>query len=99
MTGERVKKKDELVEALGNNDELSSNIGVAMEFCRQHQELESLVGQLVNIQCRIQELNSSVASRGSRPFDESGVHTKTLEEWIDAMDTQLPLLKSFILPV
>lgn len=99
LYGERVKKSAEVVSALGTTDELSSNIGVAMEYCRQYAELSELVSRLAAIQCRLQELNSTVASRGGRPFDAEGNHIKTIEGWIDEMDSHLVPLRAFILPV
>lgn len=104
FSGSRVPKTHSLIETLGNTDELSSCIGVALEYCRRQPNLGSLCEQLVYIQCRLQELNSHVATPGGdkKPtviFDEGGVATKQVERWIDEMDNQLPPLKMFVLPV
>lgn len=75
-----------------------------MEFCRQHEKLATLVEQLLYVQMRIQEINSSIATPNNddnvnKDFDSTGSFTKQLEEWIDEMHDNLPLLKNFILPV
>ena len=60
------------------------------------------------IQCLLQDLNSNVATPRDEAneqrlkktqFDIDGKFTRQLEEWIDRMDTELPPLTSFILPV
>jgi cob(I)alamin adenosyltransferase len=102
-SGIRVSKTNAIIKALGDADELTSNIGVAMEYCKSTRELSSVVEQLFFIQCRLQELNSHIAtptSNGREPieFDRDGNHTKQLEKWIDLMDVKLPTLTRFILP-
>lgn len=103
FSGQRVPKDDSRVACLGNNDELTCSIGVAIEFCRQHEELGESVQQLLFIQQRLQELNSHVATVFSPSltpsFDMEKKFTTQLEEWIDVMNEQLPALKNFILPV
>jgi cob(I)alamin adenosyltransferase len=101
--GTRVPKTHVIIETLGSTDELTSTIGVALEYCRLCPPLEVLCEQLVYIQCRLQELNSHIATpdgdtKPSIIFDPDGSHTKQLEEWIDGMDYKLPPLASFILP-
>ncbi|KAG0052123.1 hypothetical protein BGZ83_002949 [Gryganskiella cystojenkinii] len=108
FTGERRPKDDEVFEALGTNDELSSFVGLAREYCLdQGQEVQGIVSQLEQIQCLLQDIGSNIATprdsatapRLARTeFDSDGQHVQDLENWIDAMDQELPPLTSFILP-
>lgn len=103
-TGVRVSKANFIIQALGDADELTSNIGLCMEHCRQNDQLSLLVDQLFFIQCRIQELNSHIATINSKgesslSFDQEGKLTLQIENWIDEMDVKLTPLSQFILPV
>ncbi|KAF9153637.1 hypothetical protein BG015_003016 [Linnemannia schmuckeri] len=108
FTGERRPKNDVVFDALGTNDELSSSIGLAREFCLDQGEgVKGIVGQLEQIQCLLQDVGSNIATprdsatapRLARTeFDADGQHVEDLEAWIDAMDQELPPLTSFILP-
>jgi len=101
-TGERRAKSDEIFEALGTIDELSSNIGLAMA----HTDPKFLyLEQLQRIQCILQDVGSLVATPNSSArkshkdrvvFNER--HTHELEEWIDEYTNELPPLENFILP-
>jgi cob(I)alamin adenosyltransferase len=59
------------------------------------------------VQCILQEAASNIATprtstQSHQKLDQTrfdGRHVAILEEWIDALDNQLPQLKSFILPV
>ncbi len=101
-SGARVRKSDALVGALGDCDELTSTIGVAIEFCKASPaDLGGLVARLVGIQCQVQQVNSLLATpsklaSGSADLD---AFTEALEEAIDEMDAALPPLQEFILPV
>jgi len=102
-TGERRPKNDLVFEALGNTDELSSLIGLAMEFASKNQH--PYVGQLQRIQCILQDIGSSIATPTSSAREAHLVktafnarHTTDLEEWIDKYSEQLPALENFILP-
>ena len=91
----RLPKDDMIFECLGTNDELSCNVGLALEYIK----CEKLSTQLVNIQSSLQLLNSNIASDRGNPntlFPEQKV--TELENWIDEYDSQLPVLKNFILP-
>lgn len=115
FSGHRVTKADGRIQALGANDELSSALGVAMEFCRLQPVLAPTVDQLIFVQRRLQELNGYLAASEARlktgeseetiaaaigtAFDADGNFTRRLEQWIDEMDAKLPALTSFILPV
>ncbi|KAG0322230.1 hypothetical protein BGZ99_003429 [Dissophora globulifera] len=108
FTGERRPKDDVVFDALGTNDELSSFIGLAREFCLdQGDSLTVMVNQLEQIQCLLQDIGSNIATprdsatapRLARTeFDADGQHVQDLEAWIDTMDQELPPLTMFILP-
>ncbi|KAG0255601.1 hypothetical protein BG011_005042 [Mortierella polycephala] len=93
---------------LGTNDELTSAIGLAREFCLdQGENVQGIVGQLEQIQCLLQDVGSNIATprdSATAPrltlteFDSDGQHVQDLEDWIDAMDQELPPLARFILP-
>jgi cob(I)alamin adenosyltransferase len=64
--------------------------------------------QIEKVQCYLQDLNSNIATpRNSSSefkvkktfFDPELLGSKDLEKWIDEMDSDLPALKNFILPV
>eukprot|EP00041_Stephanoeca_diplocostata_P011157 m.180974 g.180974 ORF g.180974 m.180974 type:complete len:251 (-) comp18440_c0_seq1:1015-1767(-) len=102
FTGERRAKDDIIFTALGHTDELNSFIGLAREYCVDANN--GLEGQLEEIQCRLLELGSHIATpRDSgnegrllrTTFHEK--HTDNLELLIDNMDETLPALKNFIL--
>ncbi len=103
FTGERRPKSDEVFEALGTIDELSSHIGLAMAHSRglKHPLLE----QLQRIQCILQDVGSAVATpySSARKIHQertqfSQRHTSELEEWIDEYTAELPPIQNFILP-
>ncbi|KAF9111996.1 hypothetical protein BGX27_004145 [Mortierella sp. AM989] len=61
--------------------------------------------QLIEIQCNLQDIGSNIATPRNdssdsqlrnTAFDEG--HVEKLEGWIDALDSQLPPLRNFILP-
>ncbi|CAO3607872.1 unnamed protein product [Mucor hiemalis] len=105
--GERRDKDDEIFEALGTTDELSCNIGLAMEFLEDSNWGYDLIDRLVTIQSLLQDVGSNLATPRERSnearlartaFDTNGIHVTNLEEWIDEYDEQLPKLTQFILP-
>ncbi|XP_029018180.1 corrinoid adenosyltransferase [Betta splendens] len=103
FTGERRPKEDQIFEALGNTDELSSAIGLAREFCLNTGH--TFTHQLDKIQCILQDVGSNIATPMSSAR-ESHIKRTTftaqpvadLETWIDTFTEELPPLTSFILP-
>uniref|UniRef100_T1J2J8 Corrinoid adenosyltransferase MMAB n=1 Tax=Strigamia maritima TaxID=126957 RepID=T1J2J8_STRMM len=102
-TGERRPKSDPIFEALGSTDELSCTIGLANEFATENGH--TFTEQLENIQCRLQELGSCIAtptnSANTKKIEKvkfSSNHALNLETWIDEMTKELPPLRNFILP-
>lgn len=103
FTGERRNKDDQIFEALGSVDELSSSIGLAMEFCKEKKLC--FVNELEKIQCVLQDVGSTVATPLGHARDAhikrtqfSVGHVSDLEQWIDAYTEKLPPLKNFIIP-
>nr|KAF6272913.1 metabolism of cobalamin associated B [Pipistrellus kuhlii] len=103
FTGERRPKDDQVFEALGTTDELSSAIGFAMELIAE--KGHPFAEELEKIQCSLQDVGSSLATPRSsareahlrRTTFEAG-RTLELEQWIDKYSSQLPPLTAFILP-
>uniref|UniRef100_A0A1A7W9K5 Corrinoid adenosyltransferase MMAB n=1 Tax=Iconisemion striatum TaxID=60296 RepID=A0A1A7W9K5_9TELE len=103
FTGERRPKEDQIFEALGDTDELSSAIGLAREFCFERGH--TFTHQLDKIQCILQDVGSNIATPQSSARESHIKKTKfnaqpitDLETWIDHFTEELPPLTNFILP-
>ncbi|KAI8852506.1 Adenosylcobalamin biosynthesis, ATP:cob(I)alamin adenosyltransferase-like protein [Chytridium lagenaria] len=105
FTGERRTKDDDVFEALGTTDELSSALGLAREYCEDAGN--GLTLKIEKVQCLLQDIGSNVATprttasenRLSKThFDVDGLLAKELENWIDELDQELPKLVNFIIP-
>ncbi|XP_075839014.1 corrinoid adenosyltransferase MMAB isoform X1 [Microtus pennsylvanicus] len=103
FTGERRPKDDQVFEALGTTDELSSAIGFAMEVITE--KGHTFAEELQKIQCTLQDVGSALATPRSSAreahlkltvFEEGPI--MELEQWIDKYSSQLPPLTAFILP-
>jgi cob(I)alamin adenosyltransferase len=89
--GARVPKNDARIEAYGTVDELNSHLGVVLAI-----EADA---QLLAVQRDLFEIGAHLASPGTSRF--AGVEASRIEELergIDAMESELAPLKSFILP-
>ena len=73
-SGERLPKNHFVFEALGANDELTSNLGVAIEHCKSTEKLNELVEKLVTVQSRIQDLNSHIATTNTAQSERFGTN-------------------------
>ncbi|XP_001496901.2 corrinoid adenosyltransferase MMAB isoform X1 [Equus caballus] len=103
FTGERRPKDDQVFEAVGTTDELSSAIGFAMELIAEKGHL--FAEELQKIQCSLQDIGSALATPRSSAREAHLRHTAfeagpilELEQWIDKYSSQLPPLTEFILP-
>ncbi|XP_035870749.1 corrinoid adenosyltransferase isoform X2 [Phyllostomus discolor] len=103
FTGERRSKDDQVFEALGTTDELSSAIGFAMELIAE--KGHPFAEELEKIQCSLQDVGSALATPRSSAREAHLKHTAfgtgrilELEQWIDRYSSQLPPLTAFILP-
>jgi cob(I)alamin adenosyltransferase len=93
--GARVAKYDRRIEAYGTVDELSSHLGLA----RASWPASPIDAELHQVQIDLFEIGAHLASPGTSRFPgvEAGRLT-TLENAIDAMESQLTPLTTFILP-
>jgi cob(I)alamin adenosyltransferase len=99
LIGGRVRKDDVRVEAYGTIDELNSFVGLAAAEAAKHMELETLAGQLMDIQQELFDCGSDLAyAREGHPFKMTGEPILRLEAWIDVMLTEAPEITRFILP-
>nr|XP_009862379.1 cob(I)yrinic acid a,c-diamide adenosyltransferase, mitochondrial-like [Ciona intestinalis] len=108
FTGERRTKFHEVFDALGDVDELNSNIGLARQHLVEspkHVELNDISKFLERIQCTLLDIGSCVATPPNTATEKQLQRTEfdsklveELEEWIDHYWTALPELKNFILP-
>ncbi|CAL1616014.1 unnamed protein product [Knipowitschia caucasica] len=103
FTGERRPKENQVFDALGNTDELSSAIGLAREYCLE--KGHAFTDQLDKIQCTLQDVGSNIATPPSSARDShikktqfTNSSTADLENWIDQFTEELPPLTNFILP-
>ncbi|KAF7472619.1 corrinoid adenosyltransferase MMAB isoform X2 [Marmota monax] len=103
FTGERRPKDDQVFEAVGTTDELSSAIGFAMELIEE--KGHTFAEELQKIQCVLQDVGSALATPRSSAREAHLRHTAfeagptlELEQWIDKYSRQLPPLTAFILP-
>ncbi|ORX46321.1 hypothetical protein DM01DRAFT_1327865 [Hesseltinella vesiculosa] len=106
FNGERRAKDDDIFEALGTTDELTSHIGLALEYLEDNGET-FLIECLEKVQSCLQDIGSNIATprerasecrRDQTSFDIDACLVKELESWIDKIDESLPRLTKFILP-
>eukprot|EP00026_Physarum_polycephalum_P013969 Phypoly_transcript_14432.p1 GENE.Phypoly_transcript_14432~~Phypoly_transcript_14432.p1 ORF type:complete len:238 (+),score=30.78 Phypoly_transcript_14432:55-768(+) len=103
FTGERRSKTDEIFSVLGDTDELNAHLGVAAEHCRTANngiatKIEEIQSNLLDIGAHIATPRESASQAHKDRTKFNAEHVKTLESWIDEMDSQLPALRNFILP-
>ena len=100
-TGERVSKTDLRLEAYGTADELNSWIGLLRAaVCSgpsavsiQHSAISN---QLEWVQQRLFNIGAALSGAPGEWINEEDVHE--LEQWIDRMLEEAPLVRAFVLP-
>lgn len=105
FTGHRVQKSSPYIEALGCVDECNSAIGASLSFLPKNEKFKEVKDQLEFVQHALFDIGAALATpRSLAPSNKvSKTHfdpeeTALLEQWIDAMDSQLSKLTYFILP-
>jgi len=91
--GSRVDKDSLRVEAYGTTDELNSVIGMVLS---EASVTEPVQGWLLEIQHDLFDIGAELCVPGHKVITEAFV--ERLEQHIDAMNSELPYLKEFILP-
>jgi cob(I)alamin adenosyltransferase len=100
--GQRVAKDAARIEAYGTVDELNSVVGLAVVSCGEHAELTPLAMILLRVQHELFNLGSILATLPEDVHPQqariTGADIAQLEHEIDAMNAELPALRSFVLP-
>ena len=100
--GERVSKADPRLECYGTIDELNATIGLMIEALETSAARDHLTPILRRVQNELFNLGCELATpdaeqRAKLPRIEAR-HVESLERDIDAVNDDLPALKSFVLP-
>lgn len=93
MHGKKVSKDDERIECLGDLDELSSFIGLAV-----HHSKGEIRHTLLEIQRNLYLMSAEIADPTSKTKLLKEEHLIELEKKIDHLSSNLPPLKHFIVP-
>lgn len=94
-SGEKIKKSDALIEALGSLDELNAHLGVLQSVL----ENEDLAVEIEGIQNKIFFIGSYLAAKGSKAdYKLDSQDVIFLEKRIDSLQAELEPLRNFILP-
>lgn len=93
--GERVNKSDARLEAYGTVDELNSWVGLLRAALRNN-ELPAADHQLQWVQNKLFNLGAALSCAPGEWVAETDV--RQLEQWIDAMQAEVPKQHAFVLP-
>lgn len=96
--GTKVAKFDVRIEAYGTLDELNSLLGYTLSFL-SGKKYHSITSELEEIQHDIYAMSSALALPYMIPVVGLNQRVLSLEEIIDKLTKQLPLLTQFIIPV
>jgi cob(I)alamin adenosyltransferase len=109
FNGQRRRKDSNVFAALGDSDELNAALGLASAHCLADggPRASHIIPHLGLVQSRLLDLGSAIATPLTQSsekhlarasFDDGGHTASQLEDWMDAMDAELPQLRNFILP-
>lgn len=96
--GTRMGKDSIYFDILGNNDELTSRIGIIYTLLKDNKNDDLTINIsdiLRDIQSTIQDINSNIAKANVTISEDKVIE---LEKYIDIMTKELPPLTKFILP-
>ena len=93
--GERISKADARIEAYGTVDELNSWIGLLRATLRDCGQCAA-DGQLAWVQNKLFNLGADLSLAPGEWL--TAVDVRQIEAWIDAMQTEVPKQRAFILP-
>jgi cob(I)alamin adenosyltransferase len=100
--GQRVSKDAARIEAYGTVDELNALVGLAVVSCTEDARLAPLAAMLRRVQHELFNLGSILATLPEDVHPKQARVTpaeiEQLEREIDAMNADLPALRSFVLP-
>ena len=101
VSGTRVHKSDLRIDIYGDLDELNSLVGYCL--AAENSEFSMIKNLLTNVQKHLFVMGSNMACEEAKREEYklptlNGDDVKELENSIDYLDSQLPTLKSFILP-
>jgi cob(I)alamin adenosyltransferase len=101
--GERRPKTDAVFDSLGHQDELNAVMGIAREYCERSGN--GIGEMLAEIQSRLFDVGAAVATPVQTSTEEKRNYTKfpreftrTIEIWLDELDSKLPPLTNFVIP-
>ena len=99
--GTKVLKNNEILDCIGNIDELNSETGLLISFIRNQSKFINIVLFLTELQSILFDIGAIIANPSDKKpifFDNNGENVKKLEFSMDAMTSELPKLVNFILP-
>lgn len=101
--GQRINKNSLRLEAYGTMDELSSHLGLLVALMPEDSSHASIYEEIERIQCNIFNICTFLATdtRETPIYPSAKLNdneVKTIEDAIDAMNSELPPLTSFVLP-
>lgn len=98
LSGKRVPKHHQRIEAYGTIDELNSHSGLLRDSAQN----TVVTKQILEIQNILFTIGSHLAAEpGERSFPLPDIKTSSiekLEKWMDKMDEELPEMRNFVLP-
>jgi cob(I)alamin adenosyltransferase len=100
--GQRVAKDSLRIECYGTVDELNAYLGLARVSAREYAQLDALAAILRRVQHELFNLGSMLATLPAdlhpRQPRITAADIQQLEREIDAMNAEIPPLRSFVLP-
>lgn len=95
--GKRLSKSHLRIDAYGTVDELNAHVGLVRDTCEQ----DDVSALLKSVQDRLFDVGANLAVDSEKKLQVPNIQEvdiQNLENAMDAMDTELPPLRNFILP-